>query len=200
MLKWWWNIVPEAPARAGSATRAATVIAAIGLGGNLGDPPKTMARALGMLDASNDVDIRTVSRLFRTPPWGKTDQEWFHNACALVETRLDPHELLRLCLDIELKLDRVRSDRWGPRTIDLDVLLHGDFLSDHADLTVPHPRMTERAFVMVPLADIAPRAVVNLQSIADWASDVDSEGIEALSRDGNWWRDEVAPAAAETPA
>lgn len=168
------------------------MIAAIGLGGNVGDPPRTMARALAMLDASDDVGIRAVSRLFRTPPWGKTDQEWFHNACALVETRLDPHQLLRLCLDIEVKLGRVRSDRWGPRTIDLDVLLHGDFLSDHADLTVPHPRMTERAFVMVPLADIASRAVVNLQSIGDWASEVDSEGIEALSRDGDWWREKSA--------
>lgn len=165
------------------------VIAAIGLGGNIGNPRRTMARALKLLDARDDVSIRTVSRLYRTPPWGKTDQEWFHNACALVETTLDPHELLRVCLDIELQLDRVRTDRWGPRTIDLDVLLHGDFLSDHTDLTVPHPRMTERAFVMVPLADIAPRAVVNLQSIADWSSEVDSEGIEALTRTGEWWRD-----------
>ena len=112
------------------------------------------------------------------------------NAEQLWETTLDPHELLGACLDIELKLGRVRADRWGPRTIDLDVLLHGDFLSDHADLTVPHPRMTERAFVMVPLADIAPQAVVNLQSIADWSSEVDSEGIEALSRTGDWWQDE----------
>lgn len=147
-----------------------------------------MARALRLLDAHPQIEIRTVSRLYRTPPWGKTDQEWFHNACALVETRLDPHELLETCLDIERQLDRVRTDRWGPRTIDLDVLLHGDFLSDHADLTVPHPRMTERAFVMVPLADIAPQAVVNLQSIADWASLVDSQGIEALSASGDWWK------------
>lgn len=167
------------------------MIAAIGLGGNIGNPRQTMARALKLLDAHDDVRIRTVSWLYRTPPWGKTDQEWFHNACVLVETTLDPHALLGVCLDIELKLGRVRADRWGPRTIDLDVLLHGDFLSDHADLTVPHPRMTERAFVMVPLADIAPKAVVNLQSIADWASEVDSEGIQALSRSGDWWQAET---------
>ena len=170
---------------------AKTVIAAIGLGGNIGNPRRTMARALKLLDSHDDISLRTVSRLYRTPPWGKTDQDWFLNACVLVETRLDPHELLKVCLDIELQLDRVRTDRWGPRTIDLDVLLHGDFLSDHADLTVPHPRMTERAFVMVPLADIAPRAVVNLQSIADWSSEVDSEGIESLSADGNWWQNEA---------
>lgn len=168
-----------------------TVIAAIGLGGNIGNPRRTMARALKLLDAHEDIHIRTVSRLYRTPPWGKTDQEWFHNACALVETRLDPHQLLKVCLDIEIELGRLRTDRWGPRTIDLDVLLHGDFLSDHADLTVPHPRMTERAFVMVPLADIAPQAVVNLQSVADWSSEVDSEGIETLSASGDWWQDEA---------
>ncbi|MDF1607432.1 2-amino-4-hydroxy-6-hydroxymethyldihydropteridine diphosphokinase [Hoeflea sp. YIM 152468] len=170
---------------------SAAVIAAIGLGGNIGNPRQTMARALKLLQARDDVAIRTVSKLYRTPPWGNTDQEWFHNACALVETTLDPHQLLKVCLEIELQLGRVRTDRWGPRTIDLDVLLHGDFLSDHADLTVPHPRMTERAFVMVPLADIAPQAVVNLQSIADWSSEVDSAGIEALSKSGDWWQDEA---------
>lgn len=165
------------------------VIAAIGLGGNIGDPPRTMARALRMLDKHAEVTVRTVSPLYRTSPWGNTDQEWFHNACALVQTRLDPHEMLEVCLDVEERLDRVRTTRWGPRTIDLDVLLHGDFSSACANLTVPHPRMTERAFVMVPLADIAPKAVINLQSVAEWASSVDSDGIEQLTRDGNWWRD-----------
>ena len=173
------------------------VIAAIGLGGNVGDPPKTMARALKLLDAHSEVRVRTVSPLYRTPPWGKTDQAWFHNACALVETRLDPHELLEACLEVERRLDRVRTERWGPRTIDLDVLLHGDFSSDAAELTVPHPRMTERAFVMVPLADIAPQAVVGLESIADRASAIDTDGIERLTPDGNWWLDEGEPAARE---
>lgn len=175
-----------------TGAKTPNVIAAIGLGGNIGNPRRTMARALGLLDARDDIHIRRVSRLYRTPPWGNTDQEWFHNACALVETSLDPHELLEVCLEIERQLDRVRTERWGPRTIDLDVLLHGDFLSDHADLTVPHPRMTERAFVMVPLSDIAPQAVINLQSVADWASEVDSEGIESLSRSGDWWLEEEA--------
>lgn len=168
--------------------RDGQVIAAIGLGGNVGDPPKTMARALDLLDAHPEIMVRTVSPLYRTPPWGKTDQAWFHNACALVETRLDPHELLDACLEVERQLARVRAERWGPRTIDLDVLLHGDFLSQAAELTVPHPRMTERAFVMVPLADITPSAVVNLQSIADWATAIDTAGIERLTPDGSWWR------------
>lgn len=167
------------------------VIAAIGLGGNVGDPPATMKKALDLIDGDRDIDVRTVSRLYRTPPWGKTDQAWFHNACALVRTTLDPHELLERCLSIETALGRIRTDRWGPRTIDLDVLLHGDFHSDGAELTVPHPRMTERAFVMVPLADIAPDAVIKLQSVAEWASLVDTDGIEALTPDGSWWKPTV---------
>lgn len=167
-------------------------IAAIGLGGNVGNPEKTMAEALRRLDDRSDVTVRRVSPLYRTPPWGKTDQAWFHNACALVETTLDPHGLLAACLQVEASLGRVREDRWGPRTIDLDVLLHGDFFSDAQMLTVPHPRMTERAFVMIPLADIAPRAVVRLQSVDEWAQQVDSAGIEQLTPDGNWWRLEPA--------
>ncbi|MBW3098064.1 2-amino-4-hydroxy-6-hydroxymethyldihydropteridine diphosphokinase [Pseudohoeflea coraliihabitans] len=166
-------------------------IAAIGLGGNIGAPRKRMAAALKLLDARDDVSVVRVSPLYRTPPWGKTDQAWFFNACALVETELDAQQLLDCCLETERQLGRVRGDRWGPRTIDLDVLLHGDVRSDTDQLTVPHPRMTERAFVMVPLSDIAPDAIVGLQSIDAWAQQAPSEGIEQLTPDGRWWRDET---------
>nr|WP_280177542.1 2-amino-4-hydroxy-6-hydroxymethyldihydropteridine diphosphokinase [Pseudohoeflea suaedae] len=169
-------------------TRAERTVAAIGLGGNIGEPTVTMAKALAMLDARADIDVLAVSALYRTPPWGKTDQAWFFNACALLGTTLSPEALLDVCLSVETELGRVREDRWGPRTIDLDVLLHGDFHSDDAMLTVPHPRMTERAFVMVPLADIAPDAIINLQSVEAWASHADGAGIEQLSSDGSWWR------------
>ncbi len=173
-------------------TRAVTMgertIAAIGLGGNIGEPTVTMAKALAKLDARADIDVLAVSALYRTPPWGKTDQAWFFNACALLGTTLSPEALLDVCLSVETELGRVREDRWGPRTIDLDVLLHGDFHSDDATLTVPHPRMTERAFVMVPLADIAPDALINLQNVEAWASQADGAGIEQLSADGSWWR------------
>jgi 2-amino-4-hydroxy-6-hydroxymethyldihydropteridine diphosphokinase len=177
-------------------TRRERTIAAIGLGGNIGEPRRTMARALSLLDAREDVDVLAVSALYRTPPWGKTDQAWFFNACALLGTTLSPEELLAVCLDVESRLGRVREDRWGPRTIDLDVLLHGDFHSDEAALTVPHPRMTERAFVMVPLADIAPDAIINLQSVEAWASQAEDAGIEQLSADGRWWREVLAESGA----
>ncbi len=161
--------------------------AALGLGGNIGDPPATMARALRLLDARADTGVRTVSRLYRTPPWGKTDQAWFYNACTLVETTLEPEALLNACLDIERRLKRVREERWGPRTIDIDVLTHGDFSSREPVLTVPHPRMTERGFVMVPLAEIARDLVVEGRTVGSWAEAAETSGIEPASDDGTWW-------------
>lgn len=162
--------------------------AALGLGGNVGDPPATMAKALRVLDARGDTRVETVSRLYRTPPWGKTDQAWFYNACALVETTLEPEALLGVCLDIERRLKRVREERWGPRTIDIDVLTHGDFSSTEPVLTVPHPRMTERGFVMVPLAEIASGLVVEGRTVGRWAEAAETAGIEPASDDGYWWR------------
>ena len=96
--------------------------ATLGLGGNIGDPVQAMAEALRALDARPDSRVLAVSRLYRTPPWGKTDQDWFFNACALVETMLAPEALLDTCLDIERVMKRERKERWGPRTIDIDVL------------------------------------------------------------------------------
>ncbi|HET7412864.1 MAG TPA: 2-amino-4-hydroxy-6-hydroxymethyldihydropteridine diphosphokinase [Pararhizobium sp.] len=163
--------------------------AALGLGGNIGDPPATMAKALRLIDARSDTRVISVSRLYRTPPWGKTDQAWFYNACALIETGLAPEALLSVCLEIETRLKRVREERWGPRTIDIDVLTHGEFSSSEPVLTVPHPRMTERGFVMLPLAEIAPGLVVEGNTVGDWADMAETAGIEPVSADGDWWRE-----------
>ncbi|TPW31954.1 2-amino-4-hydroxy-6-hydroxymethyldihydropteridine diphosphokinase [Pararhizobium mangrovi] len=162
--------------------------AALGLGGNVGDPPSAMARALAMLDARADCAITAVSRLHRTPPWGKTDQAWFVNACALLETRLEPLVLLEACLEIERALKRVRGERWGPRTIDIDVLTYGDAALAMSGLTLPHPRMTERGFVLVPLAEIAPDLVVDGRTVAEWAEHAERAGIEPASDDAQWWK------------
>lgn len=162
--------------------------AALGLGGNIGDPPITMAKALRLIDARPDTRVLAVSRLYRTPPWGKTDQAWFYNACAVIETGLEPQPLLEACLEVETRLKRVRGERWGPRTIDIDVLTHGDFSSSEPVLTVPHPRMTERGFVMLPLAEIAPGLVVEGRTVDEWAEIAETVGIEAVSPDGEWWR------------
>jgi len=165
----------------------ATTHATLGLGGNIGDPAAAMARALATLDARADCSVTAVSRLYRTPPWGKTDQAWFFNACAEVETTLLPDDLLDTCLSIEREMKRERLERWGPRTIDIDVLTYGERVLKTEKLEIPHPRMTSRGFVLMPLADFAPRMLIAGRTVADWLEDADIAGIEAASTDGRWW-------------
>ncbi|AWC23823.1 2-amino-4-hydroxy-6-hydroxymethyldihydropteridine diphosphokinase [Aminobacter sp. P9b] len=160
----------------------------LSLGGNLGDPAKSMAAALHMLDASGQTRVVTVSSLHRTPPWGKVDQPDFLNVTAEVATSLSPLDLLELCLEVERRLKRVRVERWGPRLIDIDVLLHGESNVSDVGLEIPHPRMLDRAFVMVPLAEIAPELVLAGKSSAEWATALDSAGIERLDSGRDWWR------------
>ncbi len=165
-----------------------TAKATLGLGGNIGDPAKTMAAALRLIDARADTRIAAVSRLYRTPPWGITDQPFFFNACAAIETTLAPREVLDLCLDTERAFKRERRERWGPRTLDLDVLDYDGMPYEDAALTLPHPRVSERAFVIVPLADIAPELRFGERTVAEWAAQVDRDGVEPASEDGDWWR------------
>lgn len=129
--------------------------AAIGIGSNLGDPPANVRAAIGALEEVGGVVAR--SRLYVTQPWGKRDQPEFCNAVALVETQLAPHELLRALKDLERRLGRVPSARWGPRAVDLDILYYGEARVDEPDLQIPHPRLFERAFALVPLAEVDPR-------------------------------------------
>jgi len=163
-------------------------VAALGLGGNIGDPPAAMAEALRQLDRRDDCRVVAVSKLYSTPPWGKTDQADFFNCCALVETSLEPEDLLDVCLSIERGMKRVRLERWGPRTIDIDVLTYGKREQKTEKLEVPHPRMTERGFVIMPLADIAPDLVVKGKAVGDWLRTVDSTGIKVARDNQDWWR------------
>lgn len=132
----------------------------IGLGSNLGDSLATLKAALRSLDALPDTRVAIASKLYRTAAWGVTDQPDFINAVALLHTRRAPRQLLDDLLEIERHAGRHRlddgSDRWGPRTLDLDLLLYGHERIDEPGLHVPHPRLHERAFVLVPLAEIAP--------------------------------------------
>ena len=162
--------------------------AALGLGGNIGDPVAAMRQALAGLDARADSRVTAVSRLYRTPPWGKTDQAWFFNACALIETSLSPEELLNACLSMERQMKRERIERWGPRTIDIDVLTYDDLVRTGATLEIPHPRMTERGFVLMPLADIAADMQVRGRTVSDWLRGADVTGIEVADGDMTWWR------------
>jgi 2-amino-4-hydroxy-6-hydroxymethyldihydropteridine diphosphokinase len=163
-------------------------VAAVGLGGNLGDPKSAMAQALQAIDRRADCGVLSVSRLFVTPPWGKTDQAEFFNCCALVETALEPEPLLDLCLSIERDMKRVRIERWGPRTIDLDVLTFGDRTMRSERLELPHPRMTERGFVLMPLADLAPEMLVEGRPVREWLTRADTAGIRIADDDRHWWR------------
>lgn len=162
--------------------------ATLGLGGNIGDPRRAMAGALTALDQRPDCRITAVSRLYRTPPWGKTDQDRFFNACAEVETTLDPETLLETCLEIERLMKRVRKERWGPRTIDIDLLTFEGARAASETLELPHPRMTKRGFVLMPLADFAADLEVQGRTVGEWLADADVKDIEVADESASWWR------------
>lgn len=136
----------------------APVLAAVGLGGNVGDVSNTLRDALQALDGLPATALVRSSTLFRTPAWGNTAQPDFVNAAALLRTTLDARSLLDGLLGIERRFGRERGNApaWGPRTLDLDLLLHGEAVIDEAGLRVPHPHLHERAFVLLPLSEIAP--------------------------------------------
>lgn len=131
------------------------VRAYLGLGSNMGDRPRMLASAVEWL-AGCDLRVVRRSRVYETPPWGKTDQLSFLNQVIEVETALGPEALLARVRRVEESLGRVRAERWGPRTIDVDILLYGDLVVSRPELTIPHAEMRRRAFVLVPLAEIAP--------------------------------------------
>ena len=133
----------------------------IGLGANLGDREQTIRRALELLERDGALRVVAVSSLRETEPVGYEAQPRFLNGVAAAETELGPQEVLARLLAVERELGRVRAGpRFGPRTIDLDLLLHGDAVVDEPDLVVPHPRMAERRFVLEPLAELAPDLVI----------------------------------------
>lgn len=146
------------------------VTAYIALGANLGDARATVRAALAALDGLPRTRLLRASGLYRTAPWEASGPD-FINAVAAVETGLDAHELLRALQALELQAGRERPYRNAPRTLDLDLLLHGDAIIDTPELIVPHPRLRERAFVLVPLAEIAPALVTadELRAVADQA-------------------------------
>ena len=156
--------------------------ALIALGGNVGDVRSTIRDALARL--CNGAEARLIARSpsYITPPWGVEDQPPFINACASIDTRLSPHDLLARAQEIERTFgrNRERERRWGPRTLDIDLIAYDDVKMDSVELTLPHPRLFERAFVLVPLADIAPDRVIAGVSVRDALTKVDATGIERL--------------------
>ena len=165
-------------------------LAVLGLGGNLGDPRTQIAAAIRSLAQYPAIQVRAVSALYETPPWGKTDQPSFLNAAMLVMTELSAQALLDTILRVEQQLGRQREERWGPRTVDIDILLFGEESIDEPGLHVPHPRLHERAFALAPLADVMPEARFGGRSAAEWLADADMAGIRRVAEPG--WEAEPA--------
>ena len=159
-----------------------TAEAFIALGGNVGDVQSTFDRAIAILCDGAAVRLKARSSDYRTPPWGRTDQPYYINAVIAVTTSLSPHELLARAQECERALgrDRAREQRWRPRAIDIDILAYGDVVINDAELTLPHPRLFERGFVLVPLAEIAPDQDIDGVIVRDALARVDKSGIEKL--------------------
>ena len=158
-----------------------TVVACVALGSNLDDPRAQVMRGFEALAALPRTLLCARSRLYRTAPWGMLDQPDFINAAARLETLLPPRALLDALRGIEAGAGRVRGERNGPRILDLDLLLYGDQTIDEPNLVVPHPRLHERAFVLLPLADVAPELEVPGQGrIRDLLARVDASACMAL--------------------
>jgi 2-amino-4-hydroxy-6-hydroxymethyldihydropteridine diphosphokinase len=154
----------------------------LALGGNLGDVRATLDRAIAMLREGMEVRLKARSADYATPPWGVADQPRFVNLCIAVETSLAPHALLARAQAIERALGRQRENerRWGPRPIDIDILAYEDLEVDERGLTLPHPRLFERAFVLVPLAEIAGDRVIAGRRVSAALARLDTSGIERL--------------------
>jgi 2-amino-4-hydroxy-6-hydroxymethyldihydropteridine diphosphokinase len=156
--------------------------ALLALGGNVGDVRDTLDRAVAALCDGQEVRLLARSADYRTPPWGIADQPPFLNLCIAVATSLMPHALLARAQAIERALGRERAKerRWGPRPVDIDVITYDDLALATPDLTLPHPRLFERAFVLVPLAEIAPERVIAGIKVRDALARVDATGVERL--------------------
>ncbi|HEY6994770.1 MAG TPA: 2-amino-4-hydroxy-6-hydroxymethyldihydropteridine diphosphokinase [Xanthobacteraceae bacterium] len=156
--------------------------ALVALGGNVGDVRATLDRAIAAFCDGGEVRMLARSADYRTPPWGIEDQPAFVNLCLALETDLPPRALLARAQAIERAFGRERAQerRWGPRPVDIDLIAYDDLTLDEPDLKLPHPRLFERAFVLVPLAEIAPEKVIAGIRVSDALARVDAEGVEKL--------------------
>ncbi|MBS0248111.1 MAG: 2-amino-4-hydroxy-6-hydroxymethyldihydropteridine diphosphokinase [Proteobacteria bacterium] len=164
------------------SVKPAATRAYLALGGNVGDSRATLDRAVLALSDTAGVHLFARSSDYRTPPWGVTDQPPFINLCLVIDTTLSPRELLACIHEIERSLgrDRAQEERWGPRTVDIDILAYDDLTLDEPGLILPHPRLYERAFVLMPLAEIAGDAEIAGQTPRAALARLDTTGIERL--------------------
>lgn len=152
----------------------------LSLGTNQGDKKNLLQEAVYRLEQLEKTSLLAISSLYRTAAWGRTDQEDFYNMVLLLETQLEPPQLLDRTQEIEKALGRVRSLHWGPRTMDIDILLFGDRRIDSERLQVPHPHMTKRRFVLEPLSEIAPKTMIFGRPLGDYLEEIDDEDVEKI--------------------
>jgi 2-amino-4-hydroxy-6-hydroxymethyldihydropteridine diphosphokinase len=152
----------------------------VALGSNLGDKAANIDRAIELLTEMGDVRLLARSRNYATEPWGKTDQDWFVNAAIAVATSLSPRLLLARCKDIERRMGRVEVERWGPRIIDLDLLVYRGVTIDEPDLVLPHPHIGARSFVLAPLMDLDPDLPICGKSVREMYEAIDHSSVRVL--------------------
>jgi len=152
----------------------------LGLGSNLGDRAGHLKAAVAGLRSIDGVQVSAVSSIYRTEPIGVVDQGAFLNAVVRIETELEPLEVLDRCLEIEKGRGRVRLERWGPRTLDIDLLLFGEQTLSDERLTLPHPLAIERAFVLAPLLELWPNAEIGGLNVQSALEEMDTDGVERL--------------------
>ena len=150
----------------------------LGLGGNVGDPAAAIRAAVDALSARGVARIDKLSSLYRTAPWGGVPQPDYANACAIGRTNLAPFDLLDAIKTLERDLGRVDTVRWGPRVIDIDILYYGDLSLQDERLVIPHRDLLRRAFVLIPLAEIAPDLVIGGRRVADAARDFAGDEVK----------------------
>lgn len=153
----------------------------LSLGSNIGDKKHNLDNAIKLIKNNPSISQVIVSSFYETAPVGYLDQDVFMNIAVEIITSLDPYKLLEFCHEIEESLKRIRLIRWGPRTIDVDILLFDDIISDDEKLIIPHPRMTERAFVIVPLYDLNKELIINSIAIKDIYSSLNKEDIRKIA-------------------
>jgi 2-amino-4-hydroxy-6-hydroxymethyldihydropteridine diphosphokinase len=149
----------------------------LSLGSNLGDRKVYLRQAIQKLDSNSEIILVNISNMYETAPWGVTDQPAFLNLCVALDTKLAPRALLDLCLAIEKTAGRERIQRWGPRTLDMDILIYGDKKIDEDGLIIPHPAMLDRSFVLKPLLDIAPDLILSGVNLTRRLTELGEAGI-----------------------
>ncbi|HZK10371.1 MAG TPA: 2-amino-4-hydroxy-6-hydroxymethyldihydropteridine diphosphokinase [Clostridia bacterium] len=154
----------------------------LSLGSNQGQRKLLLRRALEELDSLEATQVSRISSLYESKAWGKTDQEDFYNLVILLETDFTPMELLSRTQEIEKKLGRVPTERWGPRTMDIDLLLYNDICLDEPRLRLPHPYMLQRRFVLEPLLEIAPELCIDNKPLEDYIEVVNDKPLKKIGR------------------